>query len=306
MLAVLPEYFALMGMRETDKVDACEQGDGPIQQFLSQQVECIVCGSSAGSVPIACESPGRIRNTCLVYDSDGNRVGRYDKIHLFGLNMGNESYQEDRTIEPGGEVVVLDTPFGRLGLSICYDLRFPELYRAMHPVDLIVVPAAFHRNNRQSALGYPDSCPCHRKPVLCHRRGPRGYHCNGRETHGNSMIVDPWGQYLIGCPVGQVVIANLDRDYQQRFASRFAGVAASDTLNTPACESQPLIPAIIAQARSVSSSRHRNGSGGCNSCSAACCSGTPTARRRPSRLCLATAAVGVLSYGLLIRIDLQV
>ncbi len=218
VLAVLPEYFALMGMRETDKVDACEQeGDGPIQQFLSQQARMHRMWIVGGSVPIACESPGRIRNTCLVYDSDGNRVGRYDKIHLFGLNMGNESYQEDRTIEPGGEVVVLDTPFGRLGLSICYDLRFPELYRAMHPVDLIVVPAAFtettgkaHWDTLIRARAIENLCY-----VIAAAQG--GYHCNGRETHGNSMIVDPWGTVLDRLPRGSgVVIANLDRDYQQR------------------------------------------------------------------------------------------
>ncbi|RTK97975.1 MAG: carbon-nitrogen hydrolase family protein, partial [Neisseriaceae bacterium] len=143
-LAVLPEYFAIMGMRDTDKVEVREvDGKGPIQRFLAEQAKLHDMWIVGGSVPLACDSPDKVFNSCLVYDNKGKRVARYDKIHLFGLQMGMEQYQEERTIQPGKQVVVLDTPFGRLGLSICYDLRFPELYRAMHPVDLIVVPSAF-------------------------------------------------------------------------------------------------------------------------------------------------------------------
>ena len=143
-----------------------------------------------------------MRNSCLVYDDKGRRVARYDKIHLFGFDMGDEHYSEERTIEHGSAVQTVDAPFGRIGLSICYDLRFPELYRAMKEVDIIVVPSAFtettgkaHWETLMRARAIENLAY-----VLAPAQG--GYHLNGRETHGDSMIVDPWGVVLDRLPRG--------------------------------------------------------------------------------------------------------
>lgn len=217
-LAVLPEYFAVMGMRDTDKVEVREvDGKGPIQRFLAEQAKLHDMWIVGGSVPLACDSPDKVFNSCVVYDNKGKRVARYDKIHLFGLQMGMEQYQEERTIQPGSEVVVLDTPFGRLGLSICYDLRFPELYRAMHPVDLIVVPSAFTETTGKAHWEVLVRARAIENLAYVIAAGQGGYHLNGRETHGNSMIVDPWGVILDRLPRGSgVVIANINPDYQKR------------------------------------------------------------------------------------------
>lgn len=217
-LAVLPEYFAIMGMRDTDKVDAREvDGHGPIQHFLAAQAKLHNMWLVGGSVPLACDAADKVRNSCLVYDNFGKRVARYDKIHLFGLQMGAEQYQEERTIEPGSEVVVIDTPFGRIGLSICYDLRFPELYRAMHPVDLLLVPSAFTETTGKAHWEVLVRARAIENMAYVIAAAQGGYHLNGRETHGNSMIVDPWGVVLDRLPRGSgVVIATINPEYQQR------------------------------------------------------------------------------------------
>ncbi len=215
-LIALPEYFAIMGLKETDKVAAAEAfGLGPIQQFLAETANKFAVWLVAGSIPLQCDSPNKIRNSCLVYNQQGECVARYDKIHLFGLDLGSEHYHEEKTIQAGDQVVVVDSPFGKIGLSICYDLRFPELYRAMGNVDLIVIPAAFtettgkaHWETLVRARAIENQCY-----VLTSAQG--GYHASGRETHGNSMIVDPWGVILDRLPRGSgVVIASINRDYQ--------------------------------------------------------------------------------------------
>jgi len=217
-LVALPEYFAIMGMQDTDKVTVREkEGQGPIQDFLSQTAKQHGIWIVGGSAPLVSSDARRVRNSCLVYNSQGTLVGRYDKIHLFGFDMGKEHYSEERTIEPGSSIKVIDTPFGRVGLSICYDLRFPELYRAMKDVDIIMVPSAFTETTGKAHwetliraraienLAY----------VLAPAQG--GYHVNGRETHGDSMIVDPWGVVLDRLPRGSgVVIASINTDYIQR------------------------------------------------------------------------------------------
>jgi len=211
-LVALPEYFAIMGLRDNDKVKAREKpGAGPIQEFLATTARRHRIWLVGGSVPLECSSPDKVRNSSLVYDPGGKLAARYDKIHLFGFEMGKERYEEKRTIEPGREVVTVDTPFGRLGLSICYDLRFPELYRAMKPVDIILVPSAFTETTGKAHwetliraraienLAY----------VLAPAQG--GYHLSGRETHGDSMIVDPWGVVLDRLPRGSgVVVAGVN------------------------------------------------------------------------------------------------
>jgi predicted amidohydrolase len=211
-LVALPEYFAIMGLKDNDKVKAREKlGAGPIQQFLSSTARRHGVWLVGGSVPLECASPDKVRNTCLVYDDKGGLAARYDKIHLFGFQMGKECYEEERTIEPGKDVVTVETPFARLGLSICYDLRFPELYRAMKDVDIILVPSAFTETTGKAHwetliraraienLAY----------VLAPAQG--GYHLNGRETHGDSMIVDPWGVVLDRLARGSgVVVAGIN------------------------------------------------------------------------------------------------
>ena len=215
-LIALPEYFAIMGLKDTDKVAAQEkEGSGPIQRFLSKMAKKHQIWLVGGSVPLEARSQKKVRNACLVYDPNGKLAARYDKIHLFNLDLGNEHYHEDETIEEGDGVVVLDTPLGRIGLSICYDLRFPELYRAMGEVDLIVIPAAFtdttgkaHWETLVRARAIENLCY-----VLAPAQG--GYHISGRETHGNSMIVDPWGVVLDRLPRGSgVVIAGMNPAYQ--------------------------------------------------------------------------------------------
>ena len=217
-LVALPEYFGIMGMKDTDKVAVREAfGDGPIQEFLAASARKHGIWIVGGSVPLVATTPDKVLNTSLVYDDRGRCVARYDKIHLFGFEMGAEKYSEERTIEHGSKVVTVDTPFGRIGLSICYDLRFPELYRAMGEVDLILVPSAFTETTGKAHwetliraraienLAY----------VLAPAQG--GYHVNGRETHGDSMIVDPWGVILDRLPRGSgVVVAGMNRAHIQR------------------------------------------------------------------------------------------
>jgi nitrilase len=215
-LVALPEYFALMGFKETDKVAAREEeGKGPIQQFLKSMAKKHKIWLVGGSVPLVSNYPNKVRNSCLVYDDQGEQVARYDKIHLFGLNLGNEQYHEEKTIESGDVIKVVDTPFGKVGLSICYDLRFPELYRAMKDVNIIVVPSAFtdttgkaHWETLVRARAIENM-----SYVMAPAQG--GYHLSGRETHGNSMIVDPWGVVLDRLPRGSgVVIAAMNPKYQ--------------------------------------------------------------------------------------------
>ncbi|MGH8750807.1 MAG: carbon-nitrogen hydrolase family protein, partial [Burkholderiales bacterium] len=143
-LVALPEYFAIMGLKDRDKVAVREvEGKGPIQGFLSETAKKHKIWLVGGSVPLEAGVANKVRNSCLLFDDKGKLFARYDKIHLFGLDLGNEHYHEQTTIEPGNAVVVAETPFGRVGLSVCYDLRFPELYRAMGKVDIILVPSAF-------------------------------------------------------------------------------------------------------------------------------------------------------------------
>ncbi|MDX2219901.1 MAG: carbon-nitrogen hydrolase family protein [Burkholderiales bacterium] len=214
-LVALPEYFGIMGMKETDKVAAREKpNDGPIQNFLSETAKKHGIWIVGGTAPLASSQPDKVRNACLVYDKTGTQVARYDKIHLFNLNLGQENYAEERTIEPGDRVVTIDSPFGKLGLSVCYDLRFPELYRAMRDVDIIFVPSAFTATTGKA----------HWEPLIRARAienlayvvapAQGGYHVNGRETHGDTMIVDPWGVILDRLPRGSgVVVAGVNPGY---------------------------------------------------------------------------------------------
>ncbi len=215
-LAALPEYFCLMGMNDADKVAAREQdGSGPIQEFLSDTARRLGIWLVGGSVPLVSSRSDKVRNSCLVYNDAGKQVARYDKIHLFGLELGSEHYSEEKTIEAGSGVVALESPFGRIGLSICYDLRFPELYRSMGKVDIILAPAAFTATTGRAHWETLIRARAIENLAYVIAPAQGGYHVNGRETHGDSMIVDPWGVVLDRLPRGAgVVIANINPEYQ--------------------------------------------------------------------------------------------
>jgi deaminated glutathione amidase len=226
-LVALPEYFAIMGMQDTDKVKVREaEGTGPIQQFLAETAKKHKIWLVGGSVPLMSGDPNRVRNSSLVYDDKGKLVARYDKIHLFGFEMGKEHYSEQRTIEPGSEVKVIDSPFGRLGLSICYDLRFPELYRAMKDVDIILVPSAFTETTGKAHWETLIRARAIENLAYVIAPAQGGYHLNGRETHGDSMIVDPWGVVLDRLPRGSgVVTAGINPEYVQRLRKSLPALA---------------------------------------------------------------------------------
>ncbi len=207
-LVLLPEYWAIMGQSDGDKVAHAERpGEGPIQRFMADSAREHGVWLIGGTLPLASEQDGKVLNTTLVYDPQGQAVGRYDKIHLFGFTKGAESYDESRTIVPGAAVGGFEAPFGRVGLSVCYDLRFPELYRAMGPCNLIVVPAAFTHTTGMAhwevllrARAIENQCY-----VLAAAQG--GLHPNGRRTWGHSMLIDPWGEIKAVLPEGEGVVA---------------------------------------------------------------------------------------------------
>ena len=206
-LVALPEYWPIMGMSDADKVAHAEvQGSGPIQDCMAGLAREHGIWLVGGTLPLVSPSAGKVLNTTLVYDPQGQEVSRYDKIHLFGLNKGSESYDEARTIVPGETVGAFEAPFGRVGLSVCYDLRFPELFRAMGECALIIVPAAFthttglaHWEVLLRARAIENQCY-----VLASAQG--GLHANGRRTFGSSMLVDPWGEVKAVLREGEGVI----------------------------------------------------------------------------------------------------
>lgn len=215
-LVVLPEFFAIMGLNEMDKIKVREQaGQGQIQTFLSETARHFKIWLVGGSIPLAADSPDKVMNSCLVFDEHGKQVARYDKIHLFNLELGNENYHEAKTIEPGDKVVVVDSPFGRIGLGICYDLRFPELFRAMKDVDIIVLPSAFTETTGKMHWDILVRARAVENLAYVIASAQGGYHVNGRETHGHSMVVDPWGRVLDKLPRGSgVVVAEINPAYQ--------------------------------------------------------------------------------------------
>ncbi len=206
-LAVLPEYFPLIGATDAERLAAREvAGHGPIQDFLAVTARRHGLWLVGGSLPLVSGNPAKMRNACMVFNPQGERMARYDKIHLFGFHKEDEHYDEAATIEAGNEVVTCDTPCGRTGLSICYDLRFAELYRRMGEVNLIVVPAAFTETTGRAhweillrARAIENQCY-----VVAAAQG--GRHPTGRMTHGNSMIIDPWGDVLARMEKGEGVV----------------------------------------------------------------------------------------------------
>ena len=221
-LLLLPEYWPILGLQDTDKLNYAEQpGSGPLQDFMAELARECGVWLIGGTVPLISAEPGKVLNTLLAYAPDGSPAARYDKIHLFGFDRGTESYDESRTIVAGHDVAVLTTPFGRIGLSICYDLRFPELYRAMGECTLIVVPSAFtfttgraHWEVLLRARAIENQCY-----VLAAAQG--GKHASGRRTWGHSMLIDPWGEVLAQQPEGEGIVAG------EMDALHLAGVRSS-------------------------------------------------------------------------------
>ena len=211
-LVALPEYFPIIGAADADRVRAREDfGHGPIQDWLAATAQRHGVWIFAGSIPLTATVPDKMRNTSLVFNPAGECVERYDKLHLFGFKKGDEAYDEAAFIEPGCRLVAADTPFGRIALSICYDLRFPELYRALAPVDLIMMPAAFTDTTGRAHWEILLRARAIENQCYLLAVGQGGTHENGRLTHGNSMIIDPWGEILDRKMKGRgVVIADLD------------------------------------------------------------------------------------------------
>jgi nitrilase len=213
-LAALPENFYCIGRTERDKLAFRERdGEGPIQEFLSSTAKKHSIWLVGGTAPIACSDAARIRSACLVYDDQGRRVARYDKMHMFRFEQGAESYDEARTLQPGTDALAIASPFGRLALSVCYDVRFPELYRALGDFDAMFVPSAFtvptgaaHWETLLRARAIENKAY-----VVAPAQG--GTHPSGRRTWGHSMIVGPWGEILAEQADGEgVVLADMDTD----------------------------------------------------------------------------------------------
>ncbi len=200
-LVALPENFALMGNNELDKIKAKEvDGLGILQSFLETTAKKYGVWIVGGTIPIAGDNDNKVRAACLIYDDKGNRVARYDKVHLFDVHVPNtnEVYRESDSIEAGDETLVIDTPFGRMGVAVCYDLRFPEFFRKMSEqgVDFIVIPSAFTAET--GAAHWELLLRARAVENLCYIIAPNqgGFHKNGRRTFGHSMIIDPWGVIL--------------------------------------------------------------------------------------------------------------
>jgi nitrilase len=232
-LAVLPENFPIMGRREADKVAAAEPGgEGPIQAFLGHCARELGMWIVGGTIPIRDEKePGRVAAASLVFDERGRCVARYDKIHLFDVDIPGreERYRESATVVPGVEPVVTTTPLGRLGMAVCYDVRFPELFRVLESqgAEIFSLPSAFTAPTGRAH--WELLVRARAVENLCYVLAPAqsGTHDNGRETYGDSMIVDPWGQVV--ARVAQagpgLAVAEIDRTLQHELRSRFPALA---------------------------------------------------------------------------------
>lgn len=209
-LVCLPEYWSLLGLHETDKLAHAEPpGQGPVQEAMAEMAALHRIWLIGGTMPVHSSEAGKVLNSTLVYDPDGVVMARYDKMHLFSFRNDAEQYDEARTIHAGDTVGYVVTPFGRIGLSVCYDLRFPELYRALGECSMMVVPAAFtyttgmaHWEILLRARAIENQCY-----VLAAAQG--GSHANGRRTWGHSMLIDPWGEMVSSLAQGEGVVAGM-------------------------------------------------------------------------------------------------
>jgi deaminated glutathione amidase len=230
-IACLPENFCFIGLKDADKLAIAEaDGNGPVQQFLSDTARRLKMWILGGTIVLRGDTPTRVANSSLLIDDAGKRVARYDKIHLFDVTIPgrNEQYRESSHVMPGREPVLADTPVGRLGLSVCYDMRFPELYRELvaQGAEWLAMPAAFtvptgraHWETLLRARAIEN---------LCYVVAPAqsGVHSSGRETYGDSLIVDYWGQVLSRLAKGTgVITADIDLGKQAESRVRFPALA---------------------------------------------------------------------------------
>lgn len=203
-LAVLPEYFCLIGQHDADKLGIQESyGRGPIQQFLADTARSLNLWIVGGTLPLTATEPDRVFNSTLVFNPQGVCVARYDKIHLFRFDNGVERYDESRVLQRGATPTRFELPSSdghrwQVGLSVCYDLRFPELYRAyaQQGVDLILVPSAFTHTTGQAHWEVLLRARAIENLAFVAAAAQGGVHPNGRHTWGQSMVIDPWGQVL--------------------------------------------------------------------------------------------------------------
>jgi deaminated glutathione amidase len=238
-LAALPENFAFMGLRDADKRGVAEADErGPIQEFLARTALRLRMTLVGGTIPLRAGTDGRVAAASLVYGPEGRRTARYDKIHLFDVDLPGrlnktgdnsplkppESYRESAHVAPGSDAVVVDTPVGKLGLSVCYDVRFPELFRALGAsgAQILAVPSAFTGPTGQAH--WETLLRARAIENLCYVIAPAqsGFHANGRETYGDSMIIDHWGRVLARLPRGRgVVLAEIDLEAQEDVRKNF-------------------------------------------------------------------------------------
>ena len=219
-LAVLPENFPFMGLKDADKRAVGEtDGRGPIQNFLASTSRSLGLWIVGGTMPMLGAPDGRVAAASLVYDASGKRVARYDKIHLFDVDIPGraETYRESAHVAPGRAPVVIETPVGKLGLTVCYDIRFPELFRRLSAAgaEIITIPSAF--TGPTGRAHWETLLRARAIENLCYVVAPAqsGFHANGRETYGDSMIVDHWGTVLARLPRGQgCVVADIDLNRQ--------------------------------------------------------------------------------------------
>jgi predicted amidohydrolase len=229
VLAVLPENFAIMGRKEADKLEVAERaGEGPIQAFLGHCARELGLWIVGGTIPIRDEAePGRVAAACLVFDERGRCAARYDKIHLFDVDIPGreERYRESATVVPGAQPVVTTTPLGRLGMAVCYDVRFPELFRVLQSqgAEVFSLPSAFTAPTGRAH--WELLVRARAVENLCYVLAPAqsGMHDNGRETHGDSMIVDPWGHVVARVAEAGpgLAVADIDRTLQHELRGRF-------------------------------------------------------------------------------------
>ena len=230
-IALLPENFSFMGLRDADKRAIAErEGSGPVQDFLSQRSRELKLWIVAGTTPISETAGERVAAACLVYNDRGERVARYDKMHLFDVDIPgrDEKYRESTNIAPGSRLGLVPTPAGLLGLSVCYDMRFPEMYRPMSAAGAqgFTVPAAFtvptgraHWEALLRARAIENLC-------FVVAAAQWGRHANGRETYGDSLIIDHWGTVLARLPQGQgVIVAQLDLAAQRAARQDFPALS---------------------------------------------------------------------------------
>ena len=236
-LAVLPEYFPIIGEDEREKLKYREEfGSGPLQDFLADTARQSGIWVMGGSIPLATGDSEHVFNSCLLFNPDGVCTARYDKIHLFDVHVGgdNESYNESNTMLAGNKAVVAETPYGNIGMSICYDLRFPELYRGMmdQNIVMITVPSAFTETTGRKH--WELLLRSRAVENLCYVIAPDqgGQHSARRRTWGHSMIIDPWGEILCLLETGPgLICAELDLARQRELRKSFPALQHTRLLN---------------------------------------------------------------------------